>query len=61
MGFTEKSYPDLPQKIKNYLPADGAIAKDSEDDIVTTLLEAMLAAPKSPVASGSREIPGGWH
>ncbi|KXN88803.1 hypothetical protein AN958_06672 [Leucoagaricus sp. SymC.cos] len=63
MGFTEKAYPDLPQKIKNYLPTDGAIAKDSEDDIVTTLLEAMLATPKSPVASGSgaRDIPGSWH
>ncbi|KAF5352394.1 hypothetical protein D9756_005943 [Leucocoprinus leucothites] len=63
MGFTEKAYPDLRQKIKNHLPSDGAIAKDSEDDIVTSLLEAMLSAPKSPVASGSgaRDIPGGWH
>jgi hypothetical protein len=63
MGFTEKAYPDLRQKIKNHLPSDGAIAKESEDDIVTTLLEAMLATPKSPVASGSgaRDIPGGWH
>lgn len=64
MGFTEKAHPDLPQKIKQLVPSDGAIAKDREDDIVTTLLEAMLAAPKSPgpVASGSGggDVPGGW-
>ncbi len=65
MGFTEKAHPDLPQKIKQLVPLDGAIVKDREDDIVTTLLEAMLASPKSPgpiaSASGSRDIPGGWN
>lgn len=63
MGFTEKAHPDLPQKIKELLPPDGAVAKDREDDIVTTLLEGMLPAPKSPVASGSgsRGIPGSWQ
>ncbi|XP_006454105.1 hypothetical protein AGABI2DRAFT_189413 [Agaricus bisporus var. bisporus H97] len=60
MGFTEISHPDLSEKIRNYLPADGAIARESEDDIVTSLLEAMLTAPRSPVASGSSEVPGGW-
>jgi len=63
MGFTEETYPDLRQKIKDNLPSDGVIAKDDEDDVVTTLIEAMLAAPENPVASGSgvRDIPGGWY
>jgi hypothetical protein len=64
MGFLESAYPGLPTKIKALLPANG---KDGEDDIVTTLLEDLLAmSPKAPVASGSnlrkdREIPGAWR
>lgn len=57
MGFTENAYPDLVSKIKAELPSDGVVTKDAEDNIVTTLLEELLAmspkpAPK-PVASGS--------
>jgi len=61
MGFTEKVYPDLRQKIEDHLPNDGVITKDGENDIVTILLETMLS--ESPVSSGSggSDIPGGWH
>jgi len=67
MGFTENSYPGLPSKIKMQLPAaDDRISKDMEDDIVTTLLEELLAVPpKTPVASGSKanhvSLPGAWQ
>ncbi|KAF8167606.1 hypothetical protein B0H34DRAFT_670012 [Crassisporium funariophilum] len=66
MGFTEKSYPALPEKIKAQMPVTGAITKEQEDDVVTTLLEGLLAAaPRSPVASGSglrdNEVSGTWQ
>ncbi|KAG5341588.1 hypothetical protein C0989_009069 [Termitomyces sp. Mn162] len=64
MGFSESTHPDLPSKIQAQLPFDGVVRNDSEDDIVTTLLEDLLAlSPTSPVASGSgaREIPGAWY
>ncbi|KAG5647761.1 hypothetical protein DXG03_008484 [Asterophora parasitica] len=64
MGFTENAHPDLPSKIKVELPSDGSLTKEGEDNIVTTVLEDILArSPKPPVASGSgsREIPGSWH
>ncbi|KAG6814131.1 hypothetical protein H0H92_002126 [Tricholoma furcatifolium] len=64
MGFTEGTHPELPSKIQAQLPSNGAVRNDSEDDIVTTLLEDLLAlAPKTPVASGSgtKEVPGAWH
>ncbi|KAG6910505.1 hypothetical protein DXG01_009924 [Tephrocybe rancida] len=64
MGFSENTHPELPTKIKAQLPSDGFVRNDSEDDIVTTLLEDLLAmSPKPQVASGSgvREVPGGWH
>lgn len=63
MGFTENAYPDLPSKIKAQIPASGVVSKDAEDDIVTTMLEELLAmSPKpSAFASGDRDIPGAWH
>ena len=72
MGFSETSHPDLPEKIKASIPHDKVLTKENEDDIVTTLLEGLLAVsprattPKTPVASGSGvrenlDVPGGWH
>ncbi|KAG6861028.1 hypothetical protein C0995_004730 [Termitomyces sp. Mi166 len=64
MGFSEGTHPDLPNKIRAQLPIDGIVRNDSEDDIVTTLLEDLLAvSPKPPVASGSgtRGFSGAWH
>lgn len=67
MGFTDNAYPSLPSKIKAQMPPSGVIVKDTEDDIVTTLLEELLAlSPKPPPASTSRlakdrDIPGAWH
>ena len=45
----------------DYLPTDGAITKDGEDDIVTTLLEAMLTESSVASGSGGSDIPGSWH
>lgn len=61
MGFSEASYPDLPDKIKAQTPTNGAaITKEEEDDAVTTLLEEMLAqSARSPGGSGVRG--GTWH
>lgn len=66
MGFTDNVYPDLPGKIKEQMPSSGVVSKETEDDIVTTLLEELLAMPlKPPVPSGSNtkdtNIPGAWH
>lgn len=64
MGFTQSSYPLLPSQIKAQMPANGVISKDEEDNLVTTLLEELLAmSPKPAFASGSKEkdIPGAWH
>lgn len=66
MGFTENAYPDLPSKTKKQMPPSGFLTKEDEDDIVTNLLEELLAlSPKPAVASGSgfggRDIPGAWH
>ncbi|KAF8973502.1 hypothetical protein BDZ97DRAFT_1775486 [Flammula alnicola] len=65
MGFSENSFPDLPGKIKAQMPANGAISKEGEDDVVTTLLEELLArSTRSPVASGSKDtdnVAGTWH
>ncbi|KAF9469858.1 hypothetical protein BDZ94DRAFT_1243420 [Collybia nuda] len=66
MGFTENAYPDLPSKIRAQMPPSGIISKDGEDDIVTTMLEELLAmSPKPPAHSafgaGDRDVPGAWH
>lgn len=70
MGFTENAYPTLLEKVKAQV-GDGNLTKEREDDIVTTLLEELLAMSPTPtptpaVASGSgarrdREIPGAWN
>lgn len=70
MGFTERTHPVLPGKIKAQLPKDSrTVTKAMEDDVVSNLLEDLLsreANPRSPVASGSgipreqMEVPGGW-
>ena len=52
MGFSENAYPALPEKIKAQMPPNGAISKEVEDDVVTTLLEELLATA-STGASGS--------
>jgi len=66
MGFSETSHPTLPDKIKAQMPSKGTISKEEEDDVVTTLLEELLAmSPRSPVASGSgrrnNDLTGTWH
>jgi len=67
MGFSENAYPTLPEKIKDHMPLNGVISKEAEDDVVTTLLEELLAttSPRPNVASGSgqRDVDMGeaWH
>jgi hypothetical protein len=69
MGFTENAYPSLPSKIRSQMPTNGVLTKDGEDDVVTNLLEELLAmSPKGPTASGSglkkenpKDIPGAWQ
>jgi hypothetical protein len=64
MGFSESSFPDLPGKIKAAMPVNGVISKEREDDVVTSLLEELLArSGRSPVASGSKDLysGGAWQ
>lgn len=68
MGFTENAFPTLPTRIRELLAAKKPASKEGEDDVVTTLLEELLAAsPRPPNASGSglrperENIPGAWH
>jgi hypothetical protein len=67
MGFTENAYPNLPSRIKDLLDVNKPVTKDGEDDIVTTLLEDLLATtPQPPAMAGpgprdDRNIPGAWH
>jgi hypothetical protein len=65
MGFTENAYPELPSKIRAQMPTSGVVSKDGEDDIVTTLLEELLATSPKPPANtfgpGDRDVPGAWH
>ena len=67
MGFTENAYPNLPSRIKDLLDVNKPVTKDGEDDIVTTLLEDLLATtPQPPATAGpgprdDRNIPGAWH
>ena len=58
MGFSENACPTLPEKIKAQMPTNGVISKEAEDDVVTTLLEELLATPSANVASssGQRDI-----
>lgn len=52
MGFTETQHPGLTDKVSAQLPLNGTVTKDTEDGIVTSLLEELLLLG-SPVASGS--------
>jgi hypothetical protein len=64
MGFTDNAYPTLPTRIKDLLDVNKPVTKDGEDDIVTTLLEELLATAPQPSGSGPLEdknIPGAWH
>lgn len=60
MGFSENAYPTLSEKIKAQIPPDGAISKEDEDDVVTTLLEELLATTslRPNIASGSGQNMG---
>ena len=66
MGFSGNAYPTLQEKIKAQMPPSGTtISKEAEDDVVTTLLEELLAptSSRSNVASGSgqRDMAEAWH
>jgi len=66
MGFMEKAYPTIPTMIKMHMRGGGSLTKEAEDDLVTTLLEELLALSPKPMASGSglrrdRDIPGAWN
>jgi len=63
MGFTDNAYPTLPTRIKDLLDVNKPVTKDGEDDIVTTLLEELLAmTPQPSSGSGPREDKNGaWH
>jgi Wiskott-Aldrich syndrome protein len=68
MGFTANAYPILPHRINELIAAIKPRTKDQEDDIVTTLLEELLAISPKPTptpGSGPRKdldsIPGAWY
>lgn len=68
MGFAEAAHPTIPAKIKELITSLKPLSKDREDDIVTTMLEELLAmSPKptpGPSGSGARndqDLPGAWH
>ncbi|TFK30923.1 hypothetical protein FA15DRAFT_662990 [Coprinopsis marcescibilis] len=66
MGFTESSYPSLPGAVGARISSGGHVSKEDEDDVVTTLLEDLLAsAPKAPTTPASlvqgSSLPGGWQ
>ena len=62
MGFSENAYPELPQKIKAQMPVGGAIiSKEAEDDVVTTLLEELLASTSARPNVGQKDVDmDGW-
>ncbi|KAF8641009.1 hypothetical protein AX17_000654 [Amanita inopinata Kibby_2008] len=53
MGFTESQHPKLAEKVSARLPMRRVLTKETEDGIVTSLLEELLPQSSSPVASGS--------
>lgn len=67
MGFTANAYPTLPQKISDLMAAIKPRTRDQEDDIVTTLLEELLALSPKPVptsglaANKDLDVPGAWY
>ena len=63
MGFTEQGCPTLASKIRSQLPRGGVLTNEDEDNVVTNLLEELLAmSPKPHGALNSDEtIPGAWN
>ena len=68
MGFSGNAYPTLQEKIKAQMPPSGTtISKEAEDEVVTSLLEELLAPTSSKlnVASGSGQrdvdMMEAWH
>lgn len=74
MGFPSTSYPELPGEVQARLSQTHhkALNKEIEDNVVTDLLEILLASSArtmAPIASGSggqhpdshNYVPGGWH
>jgi Wiskott-Aldrich syndrome protein len=62
MGFTEVAYPTMVSKIRAQMPSSGVVTKDVEDDIVTNMLEELLAMGPSASGSGPKnDIPGAWN
>jgi hypothetical protein len=68
MGFSENAYPTLQEEIKAQMPPIGTtISKEAEDDVVTTLLEELLAptSSRANLASGSGQrdvdMAEAWH
>lgn len=60
MGFTESTYPNLTRKVMDQLLSHPPVNKDAEDDIVTNLIEDLIANGGAH-ASGSGGIPGAWN
>ncbi|KAF9015651.1 hypothetical protein BDQ17DRAFT_1536283 [Cyathus striatus] len=61
MGFTGNGHPELGSKIRARLPETHTITKDDEDNIVTLVLEELLAMAPNPSGgsvSGLRDGPG---
>lgn len=68
MGFAEAAHPNIPFKVKELIASLKPLSKDREDDIVTTILEEMLARSPKPIPGPSRsgarndqDLPGAWH
>ncbi|PPQ99571.1 hypothetical protein CVT24_005359 [Panaeolus cyanescens] len=60
MGFTNTSYPALPGMVHECTPDNGFSSKEAEDDILTTLLEGLLAATPASAPNRHLDPPGGW-
>ncbi|KAF7971397.1 hypothetical protein HWV62_21236 [Athelia sp. TMB] len=66
MGFTEMNFPLLPGRIRDLLTSNKPTTKEAEDDVVTTLLEEMLAAPQPSTSAAAvrpnrENVPGAWN
>lgn len=68
MGFAEAAHPNIPIKAKELIASLESLSKDREDDIVTTILEELLAKSPKPTPGASRsgvhsdrDLPGSWR
>lgn len=61
MGFTEGTYPNLTGKVMDQLLARPPVTKDTEEDIVTNLIEELIPSGGGTHAGASGGIPGAWH